>query len=395
MTVIASCLPFVRVARAALHAVTLVACAMLPVAQALAQARPSVPPKVCVGDPPVCVGTPARTASTGRIKWNPGHYMNAPTVSDPKVVNPTQLADEPYVKGMQQRYWWATLEPERGRYDFSIIDGHLAVLKPMGKRLVIQIMDRSWSGTSATGRLPAYLGTPEFNGGWYVKPNSTGVVARIWEKPVMDRLIALYEALGKRYDGEVYVEGITTEETSIGFSPGGSAPSSYNRPALAAQLKRLVTGARRAWPNSNVFVYTNFLTGEIEGIIEHVAAERAAPGGPDVLPPPHRGAEGDRIIQGLVGGTDYRGKLAIGYAVQSPALCGKEGCWEPSVLADHAVNTLGATHVFWTRLGTHRDTPTLKVSWDYGILPAIRAIRGRTNTACPSVYQGACATGGS
>jgi hypothetical protein len=87
---------------------------------------------------------------------------------------------------------------------------------------------------------------------------------------------------------------------------------------------------------------------------------------------------------------DYRGQLPIGYAVQSPSLCGKEGCFTPDELYDHAQHTLGATHLFWVRLGTERDTATRKVSWNHGVLPTIREQRGRTNEACPTAYAGRC-----
>ena len=80
-------------------------------------------------------------------------------------------------------------------------------------------MDRTWGGTSASGKIPDYLlSDPAYNGGIYVKPNNKGVIARIWEKPVMDRLIALHKALAARFDKEPYVEGIVLAETSPGFS---------------------------------------------------------------------------------------------------------------------------------------------------------------------------------
>jgi len=39
---------------------------------------------------------------------------------------------------------------------------------------------------------------------------ANGVVARIWDAPVMDRYIALIQALAQRYDSNPYVEGIST-----------------------------------------------------------------------------------------------------------------------------------------------------------------------------------------
>lgn len=383
-----------RAARTLVRATLLTSSALttLGAAQAAGQTPPAAPRAVCIEGASDC-GRVASPVATSRYKWHPGHYQTTVSIGQTGIPYLSELADESHVLGIQQRYWWAQLEPRKGVYDFSLIESHLALLKPMGKRLVIQVMDRSWSGTSAAGVLPAYLGSePAFKGGWYVKPNDMGVVAQLWEPAVMDRLIALYAALGARFDREVYVEAIMAEETTPAVSPGPPAPASYTRATLATQLKRLASAVRRAWPTTNVFLPTNFLAGELEGIVAHCATQQVGVGGSDVMPPPHKGAEGDRIIRGELGGVDYRDRLPIGYGVQTPSLCGKEGCWLPSELMDYAYGTLGATHVFWVRFGTQKDTATAKYSWAQGILPTIRARKGRTNAACPAAYAGACTT---
>lgn len=384
----------VRAARTLARVTLLASCALTTfgAAPAIAQTPPAAPHAVCIEGAPDC-GRVAAPVGAPRYKWHPGHYQTTVSIGQTGIPYLSELAKEPHVLGIQQRYWWAQLEPQRGVYDFSLIESHLALLKPIGKRLVIQVMDRSWNGSSAAGVLPAYLGSdPAFKGGWYVKPNDMGVVAQLWEPAVMDRLIALFAALGARFDGEVHVEAIMAEETTPAVSPGPPAPASYTRATLATQLKRLATAARRSWPTTNVFLPTNFLSGELQGIVAHSATQKVGVGGSDVMPPPHNGSEGDRIIRGDIGGVDYRGTLPLGYGVQSPSLCGKEGCWLPSELYDYAYGPLGATHVFWVRLGTQRDTATAKYSWTLGILPTIRARQGRTNAACPTAYAGACAT---
>jgi hypothetical protein len=95
---------------------------------------------------------------------------------------------------------------------------------------------------------------------------------------------------------------------------------------------------------------------------------------------------------GIDGGVRYVGKLPIAFAVQSPELCGKEGCNLPRDLYAHAVNDLGANYIFWLRFGTNKDTPTEKYSWREGMLPVIRASGGKTNPACPGNFRGACAS---
>src|SRR4030095_1484273 len=152
-------------------------------------------------------------------------------------------------------------------------------------------------------------------------------------------------------------------------SPGiimdaASSSAGYSRQALAAQLKRLMTTARSAWPNTNVFIYTNYLVGELPGIISHAYDSQCGVGGPDVTP--RAPSAGARIIMGIDGGQKYVGKLPIAFAVQSPELCGKEGCNLPEDLYRYAVDDLGANYVFWLRFGTKKDTASEKYSWNQG-----------------------------
>jgi hypothetical protein len=95
---------------------------------------------------------------------------------------------------------------------------------------------------------------------------------------------------------------------------------------------------------------------------------------------------------GMTGDVRYVGKLPIAYAVQSPELCGKEGCNLPKDIFKHALNDLGVNYLFWLKFGTAKDTETEKYSWQKGMLPVIRASNGLTNMACPSNFRGACNT---
>ncbi len=353
-------------------------------ARSPAATEPKPPPKLCLEDTGDC-GTPSKPPAAG-IKWHPGNYMMTAVTGQSPRSEFTQLSSEPYVAGVLQRYWWAQVEPTKGHYDFSAIEADLETLQRVGKRLIVQINYRTWDASARSldpsGKIPEYLLVdPEFHGGFLVK-DGHGITPLIWEKPVMDRLIALDRALAKRFDTEPFFEGVwLTDETFMGFR---NPPL---RPALAAQIKRQMTAARDAWPHTNLFVGSNGLVGEIQGIIQHAYENKCGVGGPDVRV--FQSTEGENIIQGRVGGFDYRGKTPIGYAVEAQNFCGREECL-PRRLYDHAVNTLGATHIFWLRFGTKRDTATEKYSWNEGILPAIRASKGRTNSACPSNYRGAC-----
>jgi hypothetical protein len=354
----------------------------------LASGTPPKPPdQVCVEGASNC-GNDTVVPSEGRIKWHPGHYMLV--FPDAPQSHLDDLRNEPNVQGVQVRYRWVNLERQKGVYDFSRIESDLRYLSsmPTPKRLILQILDRKFDTNDPRGIVPEYLLTdPEYNGG--VARTKNGYTARLWNKNVMDRLIALNKALAKRFDEEPYFEGITSAETTPGFG-SQSWPEDYSRAALAAQLKRMMAAARGSWQKTNVFIYTNYLVDELPGLIAYAHETGCGVGGPDVTPKaPSAGA---RIIMGIDGGRSYIGKTPVAFAIQSGELCGKEGCNRPSDLYKFAVNDLGVNYLFWLRFGTAKDTAADKYSWRDGMLPVIRANGGRINAACPANYRGACAT---
>ncbi len=350
---------------------------------AFAATPPKPPANICIEDSGDCGNDPV---TKGAIKWHPGNYMLVYMDAPQSHLN--DIRNEPTVLGAQIRYRWADLEPRKGVYDFSRIESDLEYLAsmPTPKRLVAQIMDRKFNTTDPTGIVPDYLlDDAEYKGG--IARTKNGFVARLWDGAVMDRLIALYRALADRFNDDPYFEGITSEETTLGID-SEAPPPDYSRAALAAQLKRMMIAVRSAWPNTNIFIYTNYLVGELEGIISYAHEKQCGVGGPDVTP--RAPSAGARIIMGRDGGVRYVGKMPIAFAVQSPELCGKEGCNLPRDIYNHAVNDLGVNYLFWLRFGTAKDTATEKYSWNDGMLPVIRANNGKTNAACPSSFKGAC-----
>ena len=222
-------------------------------AVALAAARPNPPAKICVGSK--CATSPG--SSTG-IKWHPGHYMsirgqhkNVP--AELSMID--QIEDEPTIRGVMVDFKWSRLETGKDVYDFSLIDTYLKEVKSLktNKRLIIRVENRGF-GSADAAVVPDYLTTDAYNGGQIVMAH--GVVARVWEKPVMDRLIALYVALAQRYDSDPQVEAISTSETAISFNSQYPAPSSYSEANLLEQLKRFFAAQRAAWPNTVVFPKT-------------------------------------------------------------------------------------------------------------------------------------------
>ena len=48
-------------------------------------------------------------------KYHPGHYV---ALNEAEAVSSIKELDEPAVRGVNKRYFWAELEPERGIYNF-------------------------------------------------------------------------------------------------------------------------------------------------------------------------------------------------------------------------------------------------------------------------------------
>jgi hypothetical protein len=299
------------------------------------------------------------------------------------------LANEPIVTGVLRDWMWKDIETSKGMYDFSEIDTYLNALKsmPNRKRFIIRIENRSFGGHEGSV-VPDYMLSDSTYMGGNV-PMSHGLVARIWEAPVMDRLIALTQALAQRYDSSPYVEGISTSETAISFSSDYPAPSTFSTAALLTQLQRYVVASRLAWFHSNVFIETNFLgsNSQMQELINASVTAQAVVGGPDVVP--ESPSQSDKIVQGAAGtGTDYRGTVAIKSEVQTTEL-GLRSQFPLAEIYNVAYKTNHANYILWDR-NDYYGTPD--VQWIAGILPFIRSVNGKTYTACPSSYVRGCFT---
>jgi hypothetical protein len=341
----------------------------------------------CVALASTCM-RPAAAADDDYTKWNPGHYMLVFLGDTParRQMEFDELAREPAIKGAQVRYRWADLEPRKGEYDFRLIEADLARLQMHGKRLVIQIMDRGFNIDRPDRFVPEYLlKEPEYRGG--AAKTKTGYGVRAWDASVMDREIALFEALGHRFDREPFVEAIGGEETAP--SLGKQRPPDFNAAQLAQQLERWIGAGRAAWPHTVLLLYSIWLPSKLNDVWAACARSRGALGGPDLLPPPDKGTDGDRIVKGVGGGTEYRGRVPIAYAVQ-PSSLGIKRSYSPAELFTYAYDELHANYLFWIR-NTAYGGPDQR--WSTGILPFLRSIDGKIHTECPASLENTCRPG--
>lgn len=315
------------------------------------------------------------TADAQGMKWNPGHYMMLPAGDSlaQHLQNIDEIGDEPYIRGVQVRLYWADLEAARGVYDFSMISALLdrVSAQPTPKQLVIRIIDRKFNTSSTSGFVPDYLlNDSEFNGG--VISNRTGYVARLWEQSVMDRLIMLYKNIGWRYDDDPNFEGIATEETTLSLDQ--PYPPDYSHEALVVQYDRMIERVKLALKQSHLFLYTNWIgdSGLMEDVMQDLLLHRGGAGGSNVFP--GRKTLGQRVWTGDYG-ADYRWLLPLSSSVE----VGELRQFTPEQIHDWAFNELHLHYMFWIR---NTWSGPSSARWDTGVLPFLRT-KPRIRTRCP------------
>ncbi len=174
------------------------------------------------------------------------------------------IQDHPFLNiprfvGAQIMYSWKQLEPEKGKYDFSIIQEDYKYLLSHGKKLFIQLQDASFSPKYVG--LPGYLLTDEYDKGAVPQFNGNGEisgwVAKRWNPKVQERFALLMKALGKEFDGKV--EGINLQETAI--EDISKIDSTFTQESYTESLKINMLALKKAFPRSVTMQYANFVPG--------------------------------------------------------------------------------------------------------------------------------------
>lgn len=175
------------------------------------------------------------------------------------------IHDHPFLNikrfaGAQIMYSWKQLEPEKGKYDFSIIREDYKYLLSRGKKLFIQLQDATFS--PEYNGVPKYLLTDEYDNGAITQLNDEGKaegwVAKRWETKVQERFAMLLNELGKEFDGKI--EGINLQESSIGVN--SKTDASFTPERYSESLKINMLALKKAFPKSTTMQYANFMPGE-------------------------------------------------------------------------------------------------------------------------------------
>src|ERR1039458_6153522 len=147
-------------------------------------------------DDTVCGAEPAG-------KRHPGHYV---AVNEGDEIQSIRHLEEPALRGVSRRYYWADLEPTKDAYDLDAIKRDLAFLKTHHKQLVVFITDKTFR--SGKNPLPVYLAD-------YALPNARGLTAMRWDPVVIGRFVALNRALARAFDDDPNFEGVAFQESGL------------------------------------------------------------------------------------------------------------------------------------------------------------------------------------
>jgi len=204
------------------------------------------------------------------------------------------LLDRPDIQGVQILYIWKNLEPQKGVYDFSMIEHDLAIARAHHKQFWLQVQDRSFRPEARW--YPGYiLNDPEYGGGIARqyddrggKEVPAGWVVRQWDPAVRARYQALIAALAKQFDGRIL--GFNGEESAMDVGKE-NPPAGYSCDAYFEASQENILFARAAFKRSHVVQYVNFwpcgwkdANGYMSRFFAFAAANRIGVGGPDIVP---------------------------------------------------------------------------------------------------------------
>lgn len=250
--------------------------------------------------------------------------------------------------GAQIMYSWRELEPEKGKYDFSMLKHDYMYLKKYHKKLFIQLQDATFNPQRKA--VPDYLLSADYDGGAVLQYNDEekpeGWVAKRWNKKVRERFELLLKALGKAWDGKI--EGINLQETAVGVS--AKTDTNFSEEGYVQGLKENMLALKKSFPVSTKMIYANFLPGEwlpgndkgyLRSIYQYGEAIGVGLGGPDLMV-----TRKGQLNHTLAMMHEYNYTVPLGIAVQDGNYIGETGnTSEESKKASHS-NIVPLLHAF-------------------------------------------------
>ncbi|WP_298234162.1 hypothetical protein [uncultured Azohydromonas sp.] len=345
-----------------------------------------------------CTGPQALAAGEARVKWHPGHYVALGANAGDYLVTQTfkEIGALPNVRGVMVRYAWRDIETAPGVYDYSRIDRDLGLARAAGKQLFITISTKAFKAGARA--VPDYLHTAAYGDGVYrIRINgkdsvgteaTTGENVALYVPAVRDRLIALSQALGRRYNADNNFEGIAFNETALGQAV---VPLTEAQKAdFFANLAQVDTATRKAFPNTVVLQFINFPKPYMPGLVSNMLSSGVALGGPDTF-----------LNDSTLEASAYplydsaAGKVPLGPSVQAEnyVTTYQFGPYAPpavSSLYAFAKGRLHANYLFWSKTLTEPLVPYAKVLQMFKSAGFPKDAAGGLSSVCPSTFTAGC-----
>jgi hypothetical protein len=318
-------------------------------------------------------------------KWNPGHYVEYGSKAGDFVIDAglEETASMPFVQGIMVRANWWQLEKGNGEYDFSRIDHYLEKAKAKGKHLFLTLGTKTFDGEKA---VPDYLRTSKYSGGAFRIGTIVGTFgenAALYDDDVRDRLIALVQALGRRYNADNNFEGITFNETAFGMMT--NPLSDALKQQFFSNLAKVDTAARAAFPNSVVIQFMNYPSNLVPALFANMKDKGVGMGGPDVFID-----DPDLEKSAYVFNAQAKGIVPIGMKVESDCYDAVRhgGPYNPPNVRDiynFARDRLHANYMFWYRY-TNKHNPWEDVLSMFKGEAFSSSTSGGLDATCPSAF---------
>lgn len=347
----------------------------------------------------------------------------------------SELTAYPAFRGWQVRYNPRDLEGDFGNYSigFAAIDAVLALLPP-DKRLIILLEFKSIDQTTrenAEHVVPDYMLSPTYDGGEFlydstndgnqtgVGPGAGGYQVKMLNANVRNRLAALAQALGERYNNHPQFEGIGVVEAAF-QNPMVTLPTDWYDQQWIGLIK-WAEALKLYLPNCFVYMFINYLRSHLDraingGVFGSVSAGQynfvglknagIGMGGPNTLPNEYGlGGYDSTKTPPVIGGNtpgvysyydDMSNQIPLCPSQQRPDflatnLAKNAGSHVPTVeeVLNYARDNLFANYRFITRATASGSNPdswaTVKAYYDAN--PSLKNdVTGGLNTAKPACY---------
>ncbi len=174
---------------------------------------------------------PSPTTAPSGKRWHPGHYLMVCDASARTGMVDSErnlVRYEANWQGYHGEYWWHRLESTQGVYDFSIITDDLDKAQADGKMMWVQLMNRSFHGTSRGAFCPTYI----TNAGWtyaYTGGGQNFAGCKMWVPACGEAWLDMLDACLAEISTHPALQGVTTEE---GAQSGAWLQSGYTWQAM-------------------------------------------------------------------------------------------------------------------------------------------------------------------